>query len=71
MNLTPSLYHTSFVIDEGLTPDKMGRETHWQRKVGNRPAVGYPPYVGGAYWRSSCRLSPTQPHGSRLPTLRL
>ncbi|MDR1924869.1 MAG: hypothetical protein LBQ66_10890 [Planctomycetaceae bacterium] len=25
----------------------------------------------GAFWRSSCRLAPTQPPGSRLPTLRL
>ncbi|MDR1925707.1 MAG: hypothetical protein LBQ66_15165 [Planctomycetaceae bacterium] len=24
----------------------------------------------GAFWRSSCRLAPTQPPGSRLPTLR-
>jgi hypothetical protein len=26
---------------------------------------------GGACWRSSCRLAPTQPPGGRLPTLRL
>ncbi|MDR1923670.1 MAG: hypothetical protein LBQ66_04780 [Planctomycetaceae bacterium] len=41
---------------------------HWRR---NRPAVGCPPYITDAFWRSRCRrvrrrYSPRKP-GGRLP----